>query len=289
MATWGQIRLELLTFAKANGSVSIPFHVLNNAINTAYEKILSARRWRGLNVESTVAVDGPITAGTVAIARGATTVTLTGAAWSLAANGRKFRITGQRVWYVLTWNSATAGELDRPFEDETQTAASYSLFQDEYEVPADCGVLLKVKDVRTGYPLTKVDPDWITANNPSLMQLSDPVAWAPATSTTQSDVKRVAFYPVPIRPLSLQVKYKLITVGFDGSNDGDGPLAWVSAPAIQFFAKSIIARDHVKNVGLAREQLAEYASSLADMHREEMQEQSVGSLAIDRHYTRRSL
>jgi hypothetical protein len=288
VSTWGQIRLQLQTFVKSNGD-SVGFHVLNPAINSAYEKILAARRWRKLNVDSTLTVLAPVRDGTVTITQGSTAVTLAGATWAQAVDGRKFRIAGQSVWYIMTWLTATTGTLDREFEDEDQAAAGYELFQDEYELPDDCGVVLHFVDVRTGYQLAKRDSDWITANNPSLVHEADPLAWAPTTSTSESDVKRVQFYPVPIRALSLKIRYKVIATGFDGSNDPDSPLAWVSSLAIEQYAKSLIARDHLKNIVLANELRDEYASALADMHREEMQEQSVVPMQIDPHYTRRSL
>lgn len=291
MATWGQLRLALHAFAKENGKGLIPFHVLNSAINGAYEKILAARRWRKLNVDSSLAVVGPVTAGTVALTQGSAAVTLTGATWDEAITGRKFRVVGQQVWYVFTWLTATTGELDRAFEDEDQAGASYQIFQGEYELPDDCNALLTVQDVRTGFKLTKRDSSWITANNPSLVSMSDPTDWAPTTSTTESDTKRVQFSPVPIRALTLQIRYKLIATGFalDGSNDMDGPLAWVSSLALEKYAKATIASEQLKDPVLARDLRSEYDDAMLDMHREEMQEQSVVPMQIDPHYTRRSL
>jgi hypothetical protein len=289
MATWGQIRLALVAFVKSNGGGTLPFHVLNGAINGAYEKVLAARRWRKLNVDGTLAVVAPVTAGTVAVTQGTTGVTLTGATWDWAVSGRKFRVVGQQVWYVISWLTATTGQLDRAFEDESQAAAGYEIFQDEYELPDDCNAVRQLTDVRSGYPLAKKDSDWITQNNPSLMRKGDPEAWAPTTSTSESDVKRVQVYPVPMRALSLKIRYKLIATGFDGSNDGDGPLAWVSSNAIELDAKATIAREHLKNLALAQELRGEYQEAELAMHREEMQEGSVVPLRMDPHYTRRSL
>lgn len=287
--TWGQIRLALVAFVKSNNGGTLPFHVYNNAIDSAYGKVLSARRWRKLNVDGTLAVLAPVTAGTVSISQGGTLVTLAGSTWPMAVSGRKFRITGQQVWYVIAWATATTATLDRPFEDEAVTGGTYQIFQDEYELPEDCNAVKTFTDIRTGYPLIKKDPDWITQNNPSLMRTGDPEVWAPTTSTSQSDVKRVQFYPVPLRALSLKIRYRQIVTGFDGSNDGDSPLAWISTNAIELDSKATISREHLKNPAMADQIGREYKEALQDMHREEMQEGSVVPLRMDPHYTRRSL
>jgi hypothetical protein len=285
--TWGQMRLQLVSFAAANGRPDIKFHVLNDALAEAYNRILGRRRWRKLNVDATLALVPPVTSGTVTVTQGSAAVTLADATWDRALNGRKFRIDGQLPWYVFYWLTATTAELDRPFEDATGAGQGYAIFQDEYELPDDCKAVTRVVDVRFGHTLNKRNTAWMDTSDPSRSITGLATDWAPSTSTTQSEIKRIRFARVPNEATSLQLTYSLIVTNFDGTNDGDTPLDWVSSDAIKSLAKAKIAREQFKDLALAAEMQNEFEAAVGDMHREEMTEQTAIPLKMDSYYSRR--
>lgn len=111
-------------------------------VNHIYQMDLPARfEWDWLRKTGTIQLEDDYTTGTIAVAAAGTTVTGTSTVWTSAnSNGHKMKISGNDQIYTCTFSSATSLTISPAFTGETaETAATYTLYQDTYELPADFG------------------------------------------------------------------------------------------------------------------------------------------------------
>lgn len=283
--TWGDIALQLLTFAPSG----TPMHVIHGYMKIAYDAILSHRRWRRLDTEGLLFVKGPFMGGTVAVTGGLATVTLTGATWTSALDQFKFRTDGSTEWYRFTWLTATTGELDRAYEGETAAAIGYRLFQNEYELPDDWRSVKSITNPRLGVPLSRKSHEWMMANDPQENRFGSPVYFNHAASTTDPAKQRIRFFPTPDADLTLPHTYRTIVEGFDESDMKTSPLPWISAGAIIAHAKAAIALELKKDPVAAGKLTGSYASALNDMKLEDCENSVSSSVQLDPYYLRTEL
>lgn len=117
-------------------------------INTALQDmhIGYGERFPWAERKARLTTQAPYTTGTVAITQGSAALVGTGTAWNTTnaysiKNARKtgkIVIAGQNVIYDLTTvGSDTSITLASPYVGDTQTAATYQYFEDEYDLDAD--------------------------------------------------------------------------------------------------------------------------------------------------------
>src|ERR1035438_8829336 len=146
--TYGQVKLRL---TQAFPGVSLD--LIEGFINDRYAEILGELPWTRLNVQMTLQTTAPYSTGTVAVVNGSNAITLSGGTWTAAMSGMKFYLVAPPAAidspypdpavgpiYTFTFVTGTTGTLDRAYGEATNTAAPYSIFQNIYTLPANCGM-----------------------------------------------------------------------------------------------------------------------------------------------------
>jgi hypothetical protein len=112
--TYGQIRLRL---AKANPGVDL--ELIDGWIQDRYTEMLDALPWKRLEGEIVLQSPPSYQTGTLAAQQGSANITGSGTAWTAAMDGLTIRIANASEYYMFTYVSATAGTLDRAYEQPT--------------------------------------------------------------------------------------------------------------------------------------------------------------------------
>jgi hypothetical protein len=154
-----------------------------------------------------------ITVGTVTVTEGSTTVTETVTdenTWSTDIEGRYFRAAGDNAFYPIS--SFTDGTPDsltlaRPYEGETGTDKSYSIFQHIYSLGSDVGRLDGISDVNQVKYLREISSDHLDAAFPNRGDYGESALWANAGRDV-NDIQQVELYYVPSSVRGLQYRYK---------------------------------------------------------------------------------
>lgn len=139
----------------------LPITLAQQFIRDRYRRILERRDWSALRKEAEFVLNDAKTAGTVAIVRGATTVTGTGTAFAAGDVGRQFKSgNGSPIYTIATVNAgAQTLTIDRNFGGATVTAASYFILDAYLTVPSDFLRFVAVVDPLQGWRLRH----WITS------------------------------------------------------------------------------------------------------------------------------
>lgn len=100
----------------------------------------------------------PYETGTVAMTNNSKTVTGTGTVWTSAMVGRKIRFNGENAYYrIASVASNTSLTLEVVYQGTTDTDATYSIYKDEYKLPADCDVYKILRQIENSQALTSVE------------------------------------------------------------------------------------------------------------------------------------
>ena len=172
-------------------------------INLAGRRIWNAHPWPERTVDAIVSTVAPYETGTVALTEGATTCVGTGTTFpSAAPTVRKIALSVGSPWYRTTYVSGTSLTLARAYLEDTESAASFVLYQDEYDVTSAAkniqGVYLILDRTRgktTPLPQSFLDSAAFTPD-----QTGAPSSWSPCTETT-AGTPRIRVHPGPRRHL----------------------------------------------------------------------------------------
>lgn len=134
--TFGQLKFRML-----KQFPGLDVDVLEGFISDRYGEVLAALSWSRLTTMAILRTVAPYTTGSVVVTNGDPNVTLTGGVWSSGMTGRAFRGTGRDEFYEFTYNTATTGVLDRPYEGPSGLLTGYSIYQSIYAMPDDCRLL----------------------------------------------------------------------------------------------------------------------------------------------------
>jgi hypothetical protein len=146
--TFSDLYTWLLNRVREQTSVSATTSQAKSYINTGLQDmhIGYGERFPWAERRGRITTQAPYSTGTVAITKGSTTLTGAGTLWNTnnsfsVKNARKtgrIVIAGQSVVYdISAVGSDTSITLDSPFVGDTQTAATYLYFEDEYDLHAD--------------------------------------------------------------------------------------------------------------------------------------------------------
>jgi hypothetical protein len=226
MSTWGQLRLLLQQEA---GTLSPD--LIDGYLNTRYGDVLDRYPWKGLEVETSVETTAAYNTGTVSVVNGSTALAGTGTVFTSSMTGMSFRVSTDNAVYVFTYVSATSGTLDRAYEDATNAAASYWIYEDEYVLPAPTKTLLSVVCPVTGLPLEDWTTQKILDSIWPRMAPGIPIAFAMAADTNENTppvYHTLKLSPPPQFARGYPLRYQKATAGFDGTNTLSAPLPFVS-------------------------------------------------------------
>jgi len=172
---------------------------LNQDLNTAAKRVFGARPWIERVSESLIFTVAPYTTGTVAITQASTSVTGSGTTWTSAFSGRKLALSLGSPWYRFTRTANTTGTIPTGgYAESTVTAATYTLFQDEYDLS---GTFESITSAQILSPLHRGGMDPTTeAEMDDLWYVhghtSTPTKYAPVLATT-AGIRRIRLWPIP--------------------------------------------------------------------------------------------
>lgn len=130
------------------------FSVLKRRVNNLYK----LWRWRHYETDYQFEIKGAYSTGTVSVTNGATAVTGTDTVWTSDHVGWKIMFAGSEHWYTVeAVGSNTSITLVEDFYEDTLTDATYTLYQDEYDVPSDFDRLKSLENMDTDYVYTSED------------------------------------------------------------------------------------------------------------------------------------
>ncbi len=226
--TWGQIRLSITK--KLPGA---DLESINEAIQSAYEAVLSERPWVGLNGEGVLTTIAPYSTGTASVSSGNGAIVGVGTAFTADMVGRLFQLDGDADAYtVATFVDAENITIDRPYLGDIATGQGFRIFQDAYYLPSDVRTVRQMALPYSSRPLARVDDQFIQRTDPARSVVGIPVAWAPAADSAETgsadDIWRwIRFYPLPDEPYSIPYTFRKMARGFDGTNVNESPFPWV--------------------------------------------------------------
>lgn len=208
-------------------------------VNYAWRDIRDARTWSFLVEESAWVAADLINTGTVAVTNNNATVTfsaaaktaLNAAAANPAMTTRQFRVVNGLIYNILTYNTGTGvATLDRPFEETTNTIATYQVYKCYYEAPTftanatDFNRLLSVTDpiFNRSLQLNKTR-QYVDVIDPVRLQQLQPyivVSYRDSTSIVSgSFTPRYELWPHPTNAQAYNIIY--LSRGADFSADSD--------------------------------------------------------------------
>lgn len=208
------VRLDLDDTAGGEFDTTVKRYV-NMAARFVWTSHMWVERWKDNNLV-TVA---PYSTGTAAIANAATALTGSGTIWSATYNKFKFATAYSQPWYRFTRTGNTTGTLDRAYVETTETAATYVLYQDEFDLASDVDTVITVSLYRSAQnpvvytPLSQLDASAFVHGTTGVPQF-----WSMTTGQT-ADTKRIRLYPIPDAAYGLRVQYAKAWT--DLSTDGD--------------------------------------------------------------------
>jgi hypothetical protein len=201
--TFGQIRLRLSKLPHGAGVDPV---VLDGFINGRYREILDKFPWTRLVKTSQISTVAVYETGTVAATNGSTAVTGTGTTWTALMTGRRFRVSGSSEFYTFTRTSNTTGTLDRAYEADDDSAASYRIFQNIATLPADLRVLESVSVPYANRDLDQIERERLDQLAPARLIYGEPELYAPYDDDS-TPLPQIELYPIPNRAEGLPIRY----------------------------------------------------------------------------------
>lgn len=286
--TFGELRFQLQKEFPGLDPDKLDFWITER-----YRDILRSLTWRRLRVQAVIQTPAAYETGTVAVTNGADTVALTGGAFTSAMTGRAIRIAADNEYYQFTFVGATSGTLDRNYEGDTDTAATYKIAQPVYVLPADCRQLHSIRVLGLPRDLDQWSQEQLDEASPHRSRYGKPVAYAPHMDNASSPSRmQVELYPIPDEVLDLPYWYTQEPTLFEASGTSDFFAAWLLPNALVESVRQLALRMDKDYVG-AREAGREAAAAFDVMQREEAKRIGTTPLkmtpAFTRHRIRRSL
>lgn len=143
---------RLMTLAKIDSFNNEDY--AKGLINDSYTRsVPGINDWNPIITDSSLVMNAYYTTGTIACTAGAATLTGTGTTWTsgmTANNGWKIKFAGYDLIYTFDYISATSATISPVLEGAVNMSGStYTLFRDEYPLPADFDRFLKNGSVYT--------------------------------------------------------------------------------------------------------------------------------------------
>lgn len=131
--------------------------LIKDWINNAREKISQEVKLPNLIKEKIIPTIARYTTGTVSITEGTTTITGVGTTFTQAMVGRSIRIgTDLTIYTIKSFTNTATIDIDQPKLGGDASGDTFTIFQDKYALPDNCGRILTVKRLPNARELTKI-------------------------------------------------------------------------------------------------------------------------------------
>lgn len=151
--TFLTIRTRVKSIATIVGTTANITNLVKDSVQWALDQVSNSWSWPHLMEETFITTIAPHTTGNVNVTNGSKTVSggATSPVFTAAMVGRKFRVSGQNAYYIIaTFVSDTEITLEQAFQGDTDTDASYTIFKDEYRLPANLDKLKIMRQIENG-------------------------------------------------------------------------------------------------------------------------------------------
>lgn len=146
------------------------------SVNIALNRIAEYFEWPFYMVNTgVISTIAPYTTGTVTATNGSAAIVGVGTAWTSAMNGRKIRIaSGQPYYRIKSVTSTTALTLTTLFQSDTATAATYTIYKDEYRLAPDVDTYKTIVQIQNSIAMFSTPPARFDKFFPSPYSYSHP-------------------------------------------------------------------------------------------------------------------
>ena len=113
-----------------------------------------------LMTDGVINTTAPHSTGNVDVTNGSKTVSggATSPVFTAAMVGRKFQVDGDNAYYIIAaFVSATEITLQDAYQGDTDTDASYSVYKDEYRLPADTDTFKVFRQIEEGVAMVDIE------------------------------------------------------------------------------------------------------------------------------------
>lgn len=148
---------DVLTRVKALSNVTAQDDLLKDSIRMGLDRA-TAKDLPYLMNDGFITTVAPYETGTVAMTNGLKTVTGTDTVWTSSMVGRKMRFNDENAYYrIASVTDATHLTLEVVYQGTTDTDATYSIYKDEYRLPADCDTYKVLRQIENSRALTSLE------------------------------------------------------------------------------------------------------------------------------------
>ena len=270
--TFGELRFQLARLMPGADP-----DVIDQAINNRLESIEKHIAWKALEANGVFVTPAAFGSGTAAVTNGSASVTLTGAAWFPALTGRRFRALSRNETYAFTYVDATHGTLDRAYEGDTNAAASYSIFQVVYPLPADYRNPMQVSNERIGQEIVYDDEKALFESSPALNTSGEPWFWT-ETARDASGNRQAILYPAPQFAASYPFRYYAALPRYAAGDTAVALPTWISIRGLMAGVRADVEKD--------ASQEAIYQYELSQMRAEDARARGPRQLKMAPEFTR---
>jgi hypothetical protein len=239
--TFGQIQLELTSFAKANSLPGVDLELVRGWINEAYNDVLDHRDWKRLESRAILQTTAAYRTGTVTVTNGSTSVTGSGTTFP-NSTGLRFRVAGRNESYSFSYVSATSGTLDRGYEGDTAAGAGFEIFRNIYQLGARVKLISLMRNPRTNQPMERITEENLDQASAARLSIGEPYFYSPSTDSGDPPgaVSQVEIYPAPEYSIGLPYSYVRLPIEFTGANTDAQIMDWVDPRTVIAGAKAIM-------------------------------------------------
>lgn len=152
-------------------------NLIKDAIQWGLDLISTSWNWPHLMEERFITTVAPHTTGDLDITNGSTDVTVgtTSPAFTSAMAGRKIRFSDEEAYYrIASVTDADNLVLEVPYQGTTDTDVSYSIFKDEYRLPANLDRLKVMRQIEESVAMVGLSPTAFDIIEPTPKSESSP-------------------------------------------------------------------------------------------------------------------
>ena len=232
---------------KVGTGPAIPRLEIMQALNTAHLEIHGAYDWPWAYKEVNINVNPSYSTGTVSVAVGSTVVAGVGTAWDAAWTNKRIRLDNNQDWPIASVSGVGTIGLSQAYHGAAALAdASYVIYQDVYQMPADFepgkDLILLQPDVRIR--VRHIPRMALETQSVVLKSLFTNIAMGYADQgRTSAGLYQIRIVPPPTNTNTLRLVYKARPADFSALTD----ISWLPQTyqdILELVAEAEVKRTH---------------------------------------------
>lgn len=223
--------------------------VVKQALNDILEEVCQASNFSWLYGDGSFITTKPYETGTVAVTEGSTTITGTGTVWTSGMVGRKF-YCGNATYKISAYVSSTELTLSTNYAGDSNTAATYNIYQDEYSLASDVEDVISMRQENNPQKINKAGSEVLDAYYPQRISFAYPSIYS-INGYDSSGYIKVALYPIPNQARNIYYRSKKRVT--EMSADSDTPIIplryrWVLAKGALYIGLKHLEMPEAKDI-----------------------------------------